>query len=71
MPAPIPEMIKSRVIMEWLQALSRDAIAQDNNISTGAVSNIMDEWESALGKPDADALREFCKIAQNGRHLSG
>ena len=48
MPAAIPETIKSRVIMQWLQGLSRDAIARDNNISTGAVSNVVNEWTNTL-----------------------
>jgi hypothetical protein len=43
MPAAIPETIKSKVISQWLRGLSRDTIAQDNNISAGAVSNITNE----------------------------
>ena len=61
MPAAIPEMIKSRVTIQWLQGLSRDAIAHDNNISAGAVSNIINEWTNALGKYETDALRELAK----------
>ncbi|MGA9843981.1 MAG: hypothetical protein WBP64_21320 [Nitrososphaeraceae archaeon] len=61
MPAAIPEIIKSRVISQWLQGLSRDIIAQDNNISTGAISNITNEWSIALGKPEEDALRELAR----------
>jgi hypothetical protein len=62
MPAAIPETIKSRVIIQWLQGLSRDATARDNNISTGAVSNIINEWSYTLGKYEADALRELAKL---------
>jgi uncharacterized coiled-coil DUF342 family protein len=65
MPAAIPETIKSRVIIQWLQGLSRDAIAQDNNISTGAASNIINEWTNAFGKYEADALRELAKSLKN------
>ena len=61
MPAAIPEIIKSKVISQWLHGLSRDIIAQDNNISAGAVSNITNEWSTALGKPEADAFRELAK----------
>src|SRR5689334_19850668 len=61
MPAAIPDIIKSKVISQWLQGLSRDTIAQDNNISTGAVSNITNDWSIALGKPEADAFRELAK----------
>jgi hypothetical protein len=61
MPAAIPEIIRSRVIGQWLEGLSRDFIAQDNNVSTGAVSNIINEWSIALGKPESDAFRELAK----------
>ena len=43
MPAAIPEIIKSKVISQWLQGHWRDIIAEDNNISAGAVSNIISE----------------------------
>jgi hypothetical protein len=41
MPAAIPETVKSKIISQWLLGLRRDIIAQDNNISAGAVSNII------------------------------
>src|SRR3954451_14592393 len=62
MPAAISETIKPKVISQWLLSLRRDIIAQDNNISAGAVSNIIDNWSIALGKPEADALRELAKV---------
>jgi hypothetical protein len=61
MPAAIPETVKSKVISQWLRGLSKDTIAQDNNISAGAVSNITNEWSIALGKPEADTFRELAK----------
>jgi hypothetical protein len=61
MPAAIPETIKSRVISQWLQGLGRDIIAQDNSISTGAVSNITNEWSVDIGKSEADTFRELAK----------
>ena len=61
MPSAIPETIKSKVISQWLQGLRRDIIAQDNNISAGAISNIIKDWSIALGKPEADAFRELAK----------
>jgi len=69
MPAAIPEMIKSQVITQWLQGFSRDDIAHNNNISTGAVSNIIKEWTNALGRYEADALRELGKSLKTA-HLS-
>jgi len=69
MPAAIPGIIKSRVITQWLQGHSRDDIARSNNISTGAVSNIINEWTNALGRYEADALRELGKSLKTA-HLS-
>jgi hypothetical protein len=69
MPAAIPGMIKSRVITQWLQGLSRDDIALNNNISTGAVSNIINDWTNALSRYEADALRELGKSLKTA-HLS-
>jgi hypothetical protein len=57
LPEHIPEIIKSRVLSQWLQGLSRDIIALANDISTGAVSNITNELGIALGKPELDAFR--------------
>jgi hypothetical protein len=65
MPASIPEIIKSKVISQWLQGHWRDIIAEDNNISAGAVSNIISEWSTAIGKPEADAFRELAKSMNN------
>ena len=62
MPAAISETIKPKVISQWLLGLRRDTIAQDNNISAGAISNIINNWSIALGKPEADALRELAKV---------
>ena len=58
MPAPIPETTKSKVIDMWLLSCSRDSIASANNISTGAVSNIVKEWEDRIGKDVIRGLRE-------------
>jgi hypothetical protein len=43
MPAAIDSIIKQRVIAQYLQGVSRDAIAADNGIGTGTVSNFKDE----------------------------
>jgi len=37
MPAPIDEVIKRRVIQEWLSGEARNKIAIDNNIGSGTV----------------------------------
>jgi hypothetical protein len=50
MPPAISESIKVKVIGMWLQGLSRDANAKANYISTGAVSNIVKEFEDRIGR---------------------
>jgi hypothetical protein len=45
MPAAIDPVIKKKVVNQWLSGDSRDRIAADNGISTGTVSNIIDEWK--------------------------
>ena len=61
MPAAIPETIKSKVISQWLLGLKREVISENNNISEGSISNIIDDWSIAIGKLDADAFRELAK----------
>lgn len=59
MPTKLPAAIKSLVIQQWLQGSARDKIAAENDLSTGAVTNIISEWKQALGVPIADDLREL------------
>ena len=59
MPASLPENVKSSVIQQWLQGKTRDSIAMDTGLSTGAVTNIINEWRKGLGYPLADELREL------------
>lgn len=49
MPSSINESIKSQVIQKWLQGLTRDSIAQQFGISTGAVSNVVEQWRKNFG----------------------
>jgi hypothetical protein len=59
MPTKLPDAIKSLVIQQWLQGTARDKIAAENDLSAGAVTNIIFEWKQALGVPIADDLREL------------
>ena len=43
MKLPIHEHIKSAIIDAWLMGKTRDNIASEINISTGSVSNIIDQ----------------------------
>ena len=45
MPAAIDPVIKKQVIVQHLQGVSRDRIADDKDIGAGTVSNIIDEWK--------------------------
>ena len=51
--------IKSGVIYEWLAGTPRDKIAEIYNISTGGVTNIINEWRIRIGGYIADDLREL------------
>ena len=59
MPAKLPNSIKSLVIQQWLLGRPRNDIAAENGLSSGAVTNIINEWRQSLGFAAADELREF------------
>ena len=56
---PTPEHIKSAVIDAWLMGKTRDKIASEYNISTGSISNIIEQWQNRIGVFDANNLREL------------
>ena len=55
----ISEYKKSQVIQAWLMGKSRETIASQFHISTGTVSNIVDQWRNMIGSYDATSLREL------------
>jgi hypothetical protein len=59
MPFRTGDDVKSGVIYEWLRGSSRDKIAAIYNISTGAVTNIKNEWRNNIGAYIAEDLREL------------
>jgi hypothetical protein len=64
MPAAIDPVIKKQVVNQWLSGDSGDRIAADNNIGTGTVSNIIDEYKKGVQESDYESIRElsvFCK----------
>jgi hypothetical protein len=65
MPAKIPDSIKSIVIQQWLQGKPRNDIASQNDLSTGAVTNIVYEWRNSLGPKAAHQLRDFAITLKN------
>jgi DNA repair exonuclease SbcCD ATPase subunit len=64
MPAAIESIIKQRVIAQYLQGDSRDKIATNNDIGTGTVSNIIDEWKRAVQSSHYDSVRELAVHVQ-------
>ncbi len=52
----IPSLIKIDVIKQWLNGVSRDDIARNNDLSFGSVSNIIQEIKNKE-IPDIDLLR--------------
>jgi transcriptional regulator with XRE-family HTH domain len=63
MPAKIPKSIRERVIKQWLQGISRDQIAKDNDIGAGTVSSIIKDTKQEI--PDIDLLREVALVIKN------
>ena len=59
MPVYISSDIRLGVVYEWLRGSSRDKIAALYNISTGAVTNIINEWRNNIGAYIAEDLREL------------
>jgi len=54
----IPRSIKVEVLKQWLEGVSRDQIAKNNDISFGTVSNILQEIKEN-DIPDIDLFREI------------
>ena len=65
MPAAISETIKKIVLYDWLEGGSREEISLRNKVSTGAVSNIIEEWRIDLANYDIDALRALSLSLEN------
>ena len=55
----VAEHIKSAVIDAWIRGKTRDNIASEFNISTGSVSNIIEQWQNRIGVFDANNLRKL------------
>ena len=64
MPAPIDEIIKRRVVQEWLTGQARDKIAIDNNIGEGTVSSIINNYKIGLDNSEFNSARELALEAK-------
>jgi hypothetical protein len=64
--APIDEVVKRRVVQQWLAGGSREEIIADNNIGAGTVSIIVDDYKAGLNNFNLDSFRELTLEAKNG-----
>jgi hypothetical protein len=58
MPAPIDEIIKKRVVQQQLSGEAQDNGA-DDNIGSGTVTSIVDNYKIALDNLDFGSFREL------------
>ena len=58
MPAPIDDIVKRRVIQQWLAGEPREEIIVDNNIGAGTISIIVDDYKTGLDNFELDSFRE-------------
>ena len=59
MPAAIDEIVKRRVVQQWLAGEAREKIIADNDIGAGTISIIVDEYKNGLDNFDLDSFREL------------
>jgi hypothetical protein len=59
MPAPIDDVVKRRVVQQWLAGEPREKIIADNNIAAGTVSIIVDDYKAGLDNFNLDSFREL------------
>ena len=56
-PSAIDELIKRRVMQQWFNGTSRDRTTADNNIGTGTVSSIINNYKTQLEDSDFESVR--------------
>jgi hypothetical protein len=71
MPAPIDDIIKKRVVQQWLGGEARDKIAAENNIGAGTVTSIVSNYKVGLETLDFDSIRQLAlEIRKQGLNWS-
>ena len=71
MPAAIDEIVKRKVIQQWLSGCPRDKIAAENNIGAGTVSSIISNYKVGLETLDFDSIRQLSiEIRKQGLNWS-
>ena len=69
MGSKIPKVVREKVITEWLQGVSRDNIAEINDIAGGTVTEIIKEYREI--NSDLDLQREYVvALKKEGTNLS-
>jgi hypothetical protein len=64
MPSSIDEIVRRRVIQQWLSGEPRDKIASDLQIGAGTVSGIVSDYKKNLQGSDLGSVREFAVEAK-------
>jgi glutamate mutase epsilon subunit len=59
MPSPIDELVRRRVIEQWINGFPRDKIASDLQIGAGTVSGIVSDFKKSLQGSDIDSVRQL------------
>src|SRR5918911_2221160 len=59
MPAPIDEIVKRKVVQQWLAGEAREKITADNEIGAGTISIIVDDYKAGLDNFNLDSFREL------------
>jgi hypothetical protein len=59
MPAPTDEIVKRRVVQQWLAGEAREKIIAENDIGAGTVSIIVDDYKAGLDNFNLDSFREL------------
>jgi uncharacterized protein (UPF0335 family) len=59
MPSQIDEVIRRKVIQQWINGFPRDKIASDLQIGAGSVTNIVSDFKKNLQGSDIDSVREL------------
>ena len=71
MPTPIQEVIRRRVVQQWLSGEARDKIASDLQIGAGTVSSIVANYKIGLEESDFNSVRQLAvEVRQHGLNLS-
>src|SRR5690242_13276514 len=59
MPPSVDELVRRRVIEQWINGFPRDKIALDLKIGAGTVSNIISEFKIGLDNSEFDSIRQL------------